>query len=71
MLGSGGILTFHQGGEQRDVGRFPPARRQVEAQPVQLLPQTAAAVLRLRSVRGKMKGNFGGHYISNFHMANG
>lgn len=28
------LLTFHQRGEQRDVGSFPPAGRQVEAQSV-------------------------------------
>lgn len=48
-------LTFHQGGEQRDVGGFPPSGGQVEAQAVQLLPETPSAVLRLRSADGKSR----------------
>lgn len=48
-------LTFHQGGEQRDVGGFPASGGQVEAQAVQLLPETPSAVLRLRSADGKSR----------------
>lgn len=48
-------LTFHQGGEQRDVGGFPPSGGQVETQAVQLLPETPSAVLGLRSADGKSR----------------
>ena len=40
-------LAFHQRGEQGDVGGLPPARRQRQADPVQLVPEELPAVLGL------------------------
>lgn len=36
--------TFHQRGEERDVGGLPPAGRQVQADLLQTFSQTAASV---------------------------
>lgn len=55
-LGDGG-LTFHQRGEERDVGGFPPASREVQAEAIELLSQAPAAILRLRSRREEADGN--------------
>ncbi len=44
----GKILTFHQAGEKRDIGRLSPPRRQTHPNLVQLVPQHFAPVLRLR-----------------------
>lgn len=54
---SPGGLTFHQRGEQRHVGGFPPTRRQVEPQTVELLPETPSSVLRLGSVDKRLRGH--------------
>ena len=50
-----GLPTFHEAGEQGDVGRFPPSGRQLHADPLKLVPQHLSSVLRLGPARKKKK----------------